>query len=103
MVDKARCYVLVRLPDPELSECKIDYSNVKKVLFKNKGGNESIEVGEDLARAQLKEGYLLIKKEFLKNSKYFKSAKVAAERAVTSLVREFNPAVEELIVDVEFH
>ncbi len=61
VVDKARCYVLVRLPDPELSECKIDYSNVKKVLFKNKGGNESIEVGEDLARAQLKEGYLLIK------------------------------------------
>lgn len=102
VVDKARSYVLVRLPNPELSECKIDYGNAKKLIFKNEGGNDSIEDGEDLARAQLKEGYLLIKKEFLINSKYFKSAKTAAERAVTSLVKEFNPTVEDLIVEIEF-
>ena len=103
VVDKERCYVLVRVPEPELTECKIDYGGVNKLLFKNNMFNDSVKVGEDEARRMLSEAYLLIKKEFASNPRYYSSARDSAENLIINMVKELNPNVDSLIVEVEFY
>lgn len=103
IVDTERSFVLVRLPNPELGEYNIDYSNVIKRLFNDSGFNESYSVGEDMARKMLKEGLLKIQSEIASDARYYESAKSSAENMVRNMVKSFNPNVENLQVDVEFY
>lgn len=102
IVDNKRNYVLVRVPKIELSECKVDYANVNKLRFKNDIFNDSIAVGEDIAQEMLKDGYLLIQKEFLSNQWYYNSAESAAENLITNMIKEVNFDISDLQVEVEF-
>ncbi len=102
VVDKERSYVLVRVPKPELGNCKINYGDVKKLTFKNDKFNDSIEVGENLAQEMIGNGYLLIQKEFASNARYYSSAEESAENLIENMVKELNPDVENLQVEVEF-
>ena len=102
VVDKNRSYVLVRVQQPELSECKINYGGVNKLYFENDLFNDSISVGEDLAREMLKDAYLRIHNEFASNARYYSNAQTSAENLIRNMVKELNPTVEGLIVDVEF-
>ena len=102
IVDNKRNYVLVRVPKIELSECKVDYANVNKLRFENDIFNDSIAVGEDMAQEMLKDGYLLIQKEFLSNQWYYNSAESAAENLITNMIKEVNFNISDLQVEVEF-
>ena len=102
IIDSQREYVLVRAPRPEITNISIDYKNVQKVLFENDLRNDSIAIGEDLARSQLNKADLLIKKEFASNQHFYQSAKNAAILSIQCLVKELNPDVPNLTVEVEF-
>ena len=103
VVDNERSHVSVRLPHPELTNVVIDYSNVKKLVFINDMLNDSYQVGEALARKQLGEGDLLIKKEFAANEYFYLNAEASAISSIQYIIRALNPAVAELTVDVEFY
>ena len=103
IVDNERAHVSVRLPYPELTNVAIDYSNVKKILFKDDVFNGSYKQGEELAMKQLGQGDLLIKKEFASNEHFYLNAQEAAISTIQCLIRELNPKVEDLTIDVEFY
>ena len=102
IIDNERHYVLVRVPEPELTECTIIYKDVKRLLFKNDMFNESIGIGEDMAQKQLKDGYLLIEKSFGLNTQYYNSAVTVAESMIINLIKSLNTEVANLEVEVEF-
>ena len=104
VVDNERAHVLVRLPYPELTDIKIDFANVQKILFKKDGiSNGSYSDGEKLANQQLKQAELLISKEFTSNQNFYLNAQEAAISTMKALVKQLNPEVENLVVDVEFY
>lgn len=103
IVDNERAYVLVRAPYPELTNIAINYANVQKLFFKNDLLNDSYKVGEDLARKQLGAADALIKKEFASNQHFYLSAQEAARSTIQCLVKQFNPEVTDLTVEVEFY
>lgn len=103
VTDDEHAFVLVRVPYPELSNITIDYENVQKLLFKNDLLNDSYRVGEDLARKQLSQADILIRKEFASNQNYYQSAQDAAKTSITSLIRQLNPDIDDLTVEVEFY
>lgn len=103
VVDDERSYVLVRVPYPELTNITIDYANVQKLFFKNDLLNDSYKVGEDLARKQLSSADMLIKKEFASNQHFYLSAQEAAISTIQCLVKQLNPEVPDLTVEVEFY
>ena len=102
IIDDERAHVLVKAPKPELTNIAIDYANVEKLFFRNDGFNDSIRIGEDLARKQLSEADLLIKKEFMSNQHFYQSAQNAGRSAIEYLVRQFNPDLPDLTVEVEY-
>lgn len=102
VVDSERAHVSVRLPRPELTNVVIDYSNVNKLVFEDDMFNGSFQEGEDLARKQLGEGDLLIKKEFAANEHFYLNAEASAISSIQCLVRALNPEID-LTVDVEFY
>lgn len=103
IVDERRASVLVRVPCPELTNVHIDYANVQKILFKNDIFNESYKVGEDLAQSQLDKADALIRKEFTSNENFYLNAQEAAKHTIEALVKQLNPEVPDLTVDVEFY
>ena len=103
IVDNERAHVSVRLPYPELTNVAIDYSNVKKVLFKDDVFNGSYKQGEELAMKQLGEGDLLIKKEFASNEHFYLNAQEAAVSTIKCLIMQLNSNIEDLTIDVDFY
>lgn len=102
VIDDENKYILIRLPAPELVNISIDYGNVKKLLFENDLFNDSNKVGEDLARKQLQDAELMIKKTFSSNQYFYESAKRAAISTVECLIKKFNPGIDNLVIEIDF-
>lgn len=102
LVDTERREVVVRIPEPVLSDFTIDYQNVNRLYFNNRGGNDSIAVGEDLARKQCQEAYSELHTAFMSDPKYLESAKRSAETILTNLIGQLNPDVPDLKVIIEY-
>ncbi len=102
IVENERRYVKVRLPKPELTECTIDYDHVRTLFWKDSYRNYSYSEGEELAESQLNEGYVEIRNYINSNQKFYQSARTSAENMIKFLVKELNPDVPELVVEVEF-
>lgn len=103
IVDDEREYVLVRIPYPELTNVTIDYANVNKLLFENDIFNDSYSAGEDFAEQQLNKADLLIKKEFVSNQHFYLNAQDSARSTIINLVKQLNPKVPNITVEVEFY
>lgn len=103
IIDNERMHVLVRVPEPELTNVRILYGKVDKILFKDDMFNGSYREGEELAMKQLNEADLLIKKEFAMNQNYYISAQNAARSTIECLVYKMNPGMDNLTVEVEFY
>lgn len=103
IVDEERTHVLVRAPYPEMTNITIIYRDVEKLLFKNDMFNESYRVGEDLAKRQLDSADLLIKKEFASNQLFYISAQEAGKSIIECMVKQFNPEIPDLDVEVEYY
>ena len=103
IIDNERGYVLIRLPYPELSEFTIDYENVEVLNFEDSGiFKNSAKVGEDLARKQLQSAELTMRQSVNSNQKYYQAAENDATNILLNLVKQLNPQIENLVVDVEF-
>ena len=102
IVDDVRERVLVRVPYPKLTQLTLDYENVKELFWSQGYRNYSYKDGEDLAQSQLNEGYIQLQNYMNSNEKLFLNAKDSAVNMITFFVKELNPAIPNLQVDVEF-
>lgn len=98
--DSDRQYVLVRVPRPELTSCRITKAN--RLFWKNGIFNKSYSVGTDLAVEMRNAGYVKLMNYMKSNAQFYKSAKESATLVITNLVKSLNPDLSELVVEVEF-
>lgn len=102
IVDESRERVLVRVPQPKLTQLTLDYENIKELFWNQGYRNYSYRDGENLAQSQLNEGYMQLQNYMNSNEKLFLNAKDSAVNMITFLVKELNPAIPDLQVEVEF-
>ena len=103
IVDSERQCVLVRVPKPVLTECKV--SGTGKQFWKRNDFlifNGSIADGVQLSQDQRKEGLIKLEDAMKRNRNFYEAAQKAAESAVGALVQQWNPSVPNLQVAVEF-
>ena len=103
IADNAHEYVLARVPEPELTQFTIDYENVEKLEFE-KGGlfKSHAKYGEEEAEKVLKEAELELMREANNNQEYYKRAVKSAENIIVNLIKQLNPDIPNLTVEVEF-
>ena len=101
LVDSQRKYVLVIIPEPVLTECKISDTGEQ---FWNKGTlhNGSVADGVRLAQDQLSEGRTKLEDAMKQNRNFYDAARKSAVQAIEELVLQWNPNVPDLQVDVKF-
>lgn len=99
-IDNGRRYVLVRILEPELENIAI--TKTTKKFFKDDWADGSYSEGVDLALRQRQEAILRIKQALLSNQYVFENAKKVAISTIQNLVKQFNPDIPDIIVDVEF-
>ncbi len=103
ILDDARQYVLIRVPDPELTEFAIDYENVELLLFEEGGAfKNSAKYGVDKAMEQLQSAELTMMQNMNNNQEFYKRAREATEKMLVNLVRQLNPQLPDLVVEIEF-
>ena len=103
IIDNTRQHVLIRATSPELEDFSIDYANVKSLYFE-KGGlfKNSAKCGADEARKQLQNAELKMHQDINNNQQFYKQAKTSAETIIKNLVKQLNPQLPDLTVEVEF-
>lgn len=101
LLDSQRQHVLLRVPEPELSSFRIDYDAVQ-VLHFDETGKPSVAQGEAHIREQLRKAESQMKEEIAANQRFYQSAKNSARTLLTYLIKELNPQIPDLTVDVEF-
>ncbi len=101
IIDNERGYVLLRIPSPELSKPEI--KNVEVLYCEDKGIiKNSVKAGVDIAQEQLQSAEFKIWQSASSNQEYYRAAKESAERILSNLVKQLNPQIENLTIDVEF-
>lgn len=103
IVDEDHQYILIRVPNPKLTEFAIDYQNVELLLFE-KGGvfKNSAKYGVDRAMEQLKNAESTMREEITNNQEFYERARVSTEKMLGNLVHQLNPQLPDLVVEVEF-
>lgn len=103
IIDDDRQYVLIRIPNPELTEFTIDYENVKKLYFEEGGVlKNTAKIGVDEAMKQLQSAELTIMQEVNNNQEFYQRAMQSTEKILVNIVKQLNPQLPDLVVDVEF-
>lgn len=103
IIDEERQYVLIRVPNPELAEFTIDYENVELLLFEKGGAfKNSAKYGADLAVEQLQNAELTMMQNVNDNQTFHQKAKDATINMLVNLVKQLNPQLPDLVVEVEF-
>lgn len=100
IIDNAHKYVLVRIPNPELTNVSITRTTRK--MFSDDWKNGSYSEGVNLAIKQRNEASLQIQKALLSNQYIFSNAKDVSVSMIQNLVKQFNPDIPNLDVEVEF-
>ncbi len=100
IVDSDRQYVLVRVPRPELTNCRI--TNAKQLFWNNGILDKSILVGEEYAKEMRTTGYTKIYNYMKSNAQFYKDAKKSACMVIGNLVKGLNSDLTDLVVEVEF-
>lgn len=100
IVDNEHKFVLVRIPYPELTNVTI--TNAVQKLFKDDIWNGSYSDGVHLAVDQLNDADARIKKALMSNQYIYKNAQTVATSMIINLVKELNPDIPDLTVEVEF-
>ena len=100
IIDSDRQYVLVRVPRPELTNCRITEAN--QLFWDNGIFDKSISVGTDLAVNMRNAGYSKLNNYMKSNAHFYKSAKASAQTVISDLVKGLNPELDNLTVEVEF-
>lgn len=103
IIDEERQYVLIRIPSPELTEFAIDYENVELLLFEEGGVfKNSAKYGVDKAVEQLQSAELTMMQNVNNNQEFYKRARESTEKMLVNLVKQLNPRLPDLRVEIEF-
>lgn len=102
IVDNERHYILVRVPKPMLTECKIEGTGKQFFDDGRFFSNGSVDEGVRLSQAQLSEGRMKLEDSMKKSRVFYDASMEAAVRSIDLLVHEWNPDVQDLHVEVEF-
>lgn len=103
IVDDTRQSVLIRIPSPELTNFTLDYENVQVLYFAEGGAfKNSAKYGVDKATKQLQNAELDMIQRVSNNQELYKRATAAAENMLIRLVKQLNPQLKDLTVEVEF-
>lgn len=101
ITDTERQYVLVRVPKPALTNCTLEKTG--KQFWKNSTVfNGSIAEGVYLSQDQLGEGQRLLEDSMKQSRRFYESARDSAVSMIKSLVKQWNPNLPDLQVEVEF-
>lgn len=101
IIDKERQYVLVRIPRPQLNTASLDYQ-YKNYLFENGIFNGNTSEGVNYAREDLKNAQNQLQEKLTSTQAYYESAEASAKKLVTSIIKNLNKQLPELVVEVEF-
>lgn len=102
VVDNGNRYVLVRVPEPELSQ--VEVTDKEKKLYRDKRWFTNGDPGQgvDLAIAQLAQAQTELTEDIRNNRYANDSLENNARIVISALVRSLNPDIPDLAVDVEF-
>ncbi len=100
VIDNEHKHVLVRIPNPELENITI--LRTTRRLFSDDMLDGSYQEGVDLAIKQRNEASLQIQKALISNQYIYSNAKNVSVSTIQNLVKQFNPDILDLSVDVEF-
>ena len=100
IIDSDRQYVLVRVPRPELTNCRITQAN--QLYWQNGAFNKSVSVGTDLAVEMRNAGYSKLNNYMKSNTQFYDCAKSSARTLIADLVKGLNSELVNLVVEVEF-
>jgi cytoskeletal protein RodZ len=107
IIDDERQYVLVRVPSPKLGEVSVDDYEIYEPeyegnVFQRFVFNGSSSEGVEMAITDRKEGQTMLENKIRTTQLYAQSARTSAESLIQELVKNFNPDVDDLTVEVEF-
>lgn len=106
ITDLNRNYVLIRVPLPVLSYDRLDKQNIAQYRLEDSGifssMTSSTKDGVDLADEMLNQSQQWIRDNISSDAEYLKYAKDNAVRIIQSLVKNLNPDIPDLVVEVEF-
>lgn len=103
IADSERQYVLVRIPNPVLTNCAI--SGTGKQFWHSSSfplTNGSIAEGVRLSQEQLAEGRIRLEDSMRQNRRFHEAAQDTAKLMIESIVKKWNPSIPDLQVEVEF-
>lgn len=97
-------YILVRVKYPELSDIKINYDDVLIYLYINNSmvKDSSYKIGAGEAQRDYAKAYSEMYERFYSTQEFYITAQDSARRIITSMVRNLNPEIPNLKVEVEF-
>lgn len=102
IVDSRHQHVLIRVPQPVLTDFKVDIENTKQLLWRDDIFNGSVKVGEDEMRNQISEGVMRLKEYLTTNRMIHENAVNSAKNMIESFLKQLNPEISDLTVEVEF-
>lgn len=102
ILDEERQYALIRIPSPKMTEFAIDFEKVEVLLFDDGKFRDSAKCGEDIAIEQLKGAEIKMKRDINNNQEFYKRARKTTETMLVNLVKQLNPKLPDLIVEIEF-
>lgn len=101
IADNERQYVLVNIPNPVLTQCAVEKTG--KHFWKNTSiFNGSIAEGVRLSQEQLNEGRLCLEDAMRQSRRFYEASRKAAVSMVESRVKQWNPELPDLQVEVNF-
>ena len=101
IVDNERQYVLARIPSPRLNTAGLDYE-YENFLFSKGIFNGNTSEGVELARQDLKIAQNKLQVKLLTTQMYYERAENSAIGLIEKMVKNFNPELPSLVVEVEF-
>lgn len=103
IVDEERQYVLIRVPDLELSNFRIVYDDTKTLYYQDGGWmHNAVGDGIDEVKSQAEAAQNQLMVNIQSNQQFYKAAKDATKRILTDWVKQLNPELPDLVVEVEF-
>lgn len=102
--DSQRKVVFARVAKPVMDKKHFSISDNQQILFVNDKvlSNGSNKGGQALINQQLKDSYDKIYEELTTNQEYYENAEKSATLIIENLVKNLNPSISDLIVEVEF-
>lgn len=101
IIDNVNQYVLVRVASPVLSQFTLDHAGIKPLYFDEDWFHDATD-GINMAEEQVKNAETNLRISMMNNQSNYQRAEQSAQTILVNMVRQLNPQLPDLFVDVEF-